>query len=124
MSAETRATGWLSDLFAAIDARSVDGFLEFLTDDASFRFGSAAPAEGRDAIRQALDAFFGSIEGLSHSIENVWTGTDTIACEGEVTYTRLDGNQVIIPFADVFDMRGDRIAAYKIYIDAAPLYAE
>ena len=123
MSARPQKSDWLPELFAAIDAKDAEGFLGFLTEDAAFRFGSAPAALGRDAIRQALDAFFGSIKGLRHSIDRVWTDVDTIACEGEVTYTRLDGKEVAIPFADVFDMRGDKISAYKIYIDVAPLYA-
>lgn len=124
MAAQSPSTEWLPELFAAIDKKDVEGFLGYLAGEASFRFGSAPAAVGHDAIRQGLEAFFGSIEALSHNVAKTWTGPDTIACEGEVTYTRLDGNKVVIPFVDVFDMAGDKIAAYKIYIDIAPLYAE
>ena len=124
MSAELQKTEWLPELFAAIDAKDVDAFLGFLTEGATFRFGSAPAVAGRDAIRAALDEFFGSIQGLRHSIDRVWTGADTIVCEGNVVYTRLDGREVAVPFADVFDLRGGKIFAYKIYIDATPLYAE
>jgi hypothetical protein len=44
-------------------------------------------------------------------------------CEGLVTYTRLDGSQVIVPFVNVFYLRGDKIARYLIYIDNGPLFA-
>ena len=44
-------------------------------------------------------------------------------CEGLVTYTRLDGSQVAIPFVNVFYLRGDQIARYLIYIDNGPLFA-
>ena len=124
MAGELPATDWLPDLFAAIDAKDIRGFLGFLTGDASFRFGSGPAAVMASLPTAALEAFFGSIEGLTHQVEHVWAAPGTIACEGAVTYTRLDGRDVAVPFADVFDMEGDKIRAYKIYIDIAPLYAE
>ena len=89
-------------MFAAIDRKDSTVFVGYLTDDAVFRFGSAPAVRGRDAIREAVDGFF----------------------EGEVTYTRLDGTSVTLPFADVFEYEGDQIAEYKIYIDIAPLYTD
>ena len=122
MSAEVQETGWLPALFASIDAKDTERFLGFLTEDATFRFGSAPVAEGHDAIAQAVGGFFDSIAGLSHTVNNVWTGPGNVMCEGEVCYTRHDGKQVTIPFADAFDVRGDKISGYRIYIDMAPLY--
>lgn len=122
MSAEVAETEWLPGLFASIDAKDTERFLGFLTENATFRFGSAPAACGREAIAQAVGAFFDSIAGLSHTITNVWTGPGTVMCEGEVCYTRHDGKQVTVPFADAFDMQGDKISGYRIYIDMAPLY--
>jgi hypothetical protein len=44
-------------------------------------------------------------------------------CEGEVTYRRHDNSEITLPFADAFDLRGDLISGYRIYIDIAPLFA-
>lgn len=113
----------LDGLFAAIDARDADAFVGFLSVDASFRFGSAPAAEGRDAIRTAVNGFFETIAGLSHHIDTVFGNGSTLFCEGEVTYTRHDGSTITLPFADVFEMQGELIREYKIYMDIAPLYA-
>jgi hypothetical protein len=40
-----------------------------------------------------------------------------------VTYTRLDGSTVTLPFVDVFHFRGSQIARYQIYMDVNPLFA-
>ncbi len=114
----------LEPLFAAIDAKDADGFAAFLTNDASFRFGSAPAAKGRAAIIEAVSAFFDSLAGLSHVITAVATRDDMLFCEGETTYTRHDGKDVVVPFADVFEYEGDKIAEYRIYADLAPLFAE
>jgi limonene-1,2-epoxide hydrolase len=124
MSAMMPERHQLDELFAAIDSRNTDAFLEFLTEDGAFRFGSAPTIHGRDAIRNVLNDFFASIAGLQHTIGNVIASGDTLLCEGTVMYTRLDGREVLIPFVDVFEYADQRIAEYKIYIDIGPLYAD
>ena len=115
---------WLDDLFAAIDEMNVERFLRFLTPDATFRFGSAAPAKGENEIREAVEAFFASISGCRHVLGNILADDGTLVCEGEVTYTRHDGSKITLPFANVFELDGELVSHYKIYADAAPLYAE
>jgi ketosteroid isomerase-like protein len=116
-------TGWVRRLFAAVDAKDTEMFLSFLHDDARFRFGNAPAVTGKDAIRAALAAFFGSIRGLRHEIPYIWFQAETIICEGESTYTRTDGTTVTIPFVTLWRMRGERIQDYRIYIDMQPLFA-
>ena len=113
----------LADLFAAIDARDTERFLAFLTDEAYFRFGSTPPAQGKEAIRDAVGGFFSSIAGCRHSVARVVAEGDVLICEGEVTYTRHDSSEITLPFANVFELDGELISAYKIYADASPLYA-
>ena len=114
----------LRNLFAAIDEKDTTAFVAFLTEDARFRFGSAPAATGRDAISAAVDGFFQSIAGLRHRIDLTLREGDTLVCEGQVTYTRHDGSELALPFANVFAMDDGRIADYKIYMDIGPLYAD
>ena len=114
----------LDDLFASIDEKDVERFLRFLTDDATFRFGSAAPVHGHSEIREAVAGFLATIDGCKHVLDKTIVDNGTLVCEGEVTYTRQDGTEVTLPFANIFEFEGDFIADYRIYADAAPLYAE
>ena len=124
MSVSEAQQSLLDGLFASIDDKDVDGFVEFLTADASFRFGSAPAAHGTAAIRAAVDGFFGTIKGLRHNVSRSMAGDGALVCEGDVTYTRTDGSEVRLPFVDVFEMSDDGlIADYKIYMDIGPLYA-
>ncbi len=113
---------WISDVFGSIDAMDSDRFVSFLADDATFRFGNAPEATGKRAIREAVDGFFSSIKGLRHHILKTWEHPDTVICQGEVTYTRLDGGEVTIPFVNIYGMRDGRIREYLVYIDLSPLY--
>lgn len=112
-----------SGLFAAIDAKDTERFLDYLTDEGSFRFGAAPPAEGKEAVRTAVDGFFSSIAACEHKVPRFVADDDVIMCEGQVTYTRHDGSQITLPFANVFEMNGELISNYKIYTDISPLYA-
>jgi ketosteroid isomerase-like protein len=113
----------LKSLFAAIDAKDTDAFLGFLTEGAVFRFGSAPEAIGHDAIGDGVNGFFASIAGSTHAIGHVIESGSTLVCEAEVTYQRHDGSELTLPFTNVFELSGDLISHYKIYIDIAPLYA-
>jgi ketosteroid isomerase-like protein len=69
-----------------------------------------------------VTAFFAAIAASRHRLLGTWSGAATAACEGEVTYTRHDGSVLTVPFANVFEMRGDKIAAYRIYVDNSLLF--
>ena len=112
------------DLFGAVDAKDTEQFLGFLTNEASFRFGSAPSVRGREAIREAVDGFFSTIAGSHHELTRIIAEDKVVICEGEVTYTRHNGTEISLPFANVFELDGELISAYKIYADAGPLYDE
>ena len=113
--------GWWQHVFAVIDARDARGFVDLLTPDAQFRFGNAPTLVGTDAIRAAVSGFFAGIASCSHRLIRTWGGPNGVVCEGEVIYTRHDGSQVMVPFANVFELRGALISVYRIYIDNSPL---
>jgi len=115
---------WLNGLFDSVDQKDTKRFLSYLSPGSVFRFGSAPPVTGREQIAVAVDGFFATINGSSHRLINTWFENDAIACEGEVTYRRADGTEITLPFATIFDMAGELISCYKIYIDIGPLYAE
>jgi ketosteroid isomerase-like protein len=123
MPDESASSARVKSVFAAIDRKDTAQFIAFLTPDAVFRFGSAAPVRGRDEIAGAVDVFFSSISGCRHVLHNTWQSANSFACEGEVTYRRHDNSEITLPFADAFDLRGDLISGYRIYIDIAPLFA-
>ena len=112
----------LDDLFKAVDAKDTERFLGFLTDQAIFRFGSTPSVQGKEAIRAAVDGFFSTIAGCRHVLARTVAEGAVMICEGEVTYTRHDASKISLPFANVFELDGELISAYKIYLDAGPLY--
>jgi ketosteroid isomerase-like protein len=113
---------WWERVFAVVDTGDANRFIRLLTEDAQFRFGNAPVIVGHAAIHAAAAAFFAAIASSKHRVLGTWNGAESAACEGEVTYTRHDGSGVSVPFANVFELRGDKIAAYRIYIDNSSLF--
>jgi uncharacterized protein (TIGR02246 family) len=113
---------WLEKLFKTIDAKDAEGFAGFLTEDAIFRFGNGAPSRGKGAVREAVAGFFASVKGLKHTIRESWTHPDTIVMHGDVTYTRHDGSQLSVPFANVFKVEGTLVREYLVFADVSQLW--
>ena len=113
---------WLGPLFKAIDAKDAEKFVSFLTADAVFRFGNAAPACGKAAVQQAVAGFFSSIAALRHTLRDSWAQPDAVVLHGEVTYTRHDRSQLTVPFANVFKMQGPLIREYLVFADVSALW--
>lgn len=114
---------WLEELFQEIDNKDTVGFLSFLTPEARFRFGNAPLLQGRQAISEAVDAFFASIKASQHRLLHTWSIDDVVICQGEVSYTRRDNSALSLPFVNIFRMQGGQIDQYLIYVDVTPLYS-
>ncbi len=114
---------WWRDLFDRIDAGDAHGFVNFMTPDAEFRFANAPAVMGRAAIAAAVGGFFSAIGSSRHEFFAIWNSVGTAGCEGEVTYSRHDGSVIAYPFANVFQLRAEKIASYHIYIDNSTLFA-
>ena len=115
---------WLDGLFTSIDGKDTESFLGFLTGEAVFQFGSVPAVQGTENIRAAVDGFFGTIKGSTHALSKTLADGSVLVCEGTVTYQRMDDSELTLPFTNVFELDGNLISHYKIYIDIAPLYAE
>jgi hypothetical protein len=69
-----------------------------------------------------VGAFFESIAGLAHRIEDVWDVAGGLVCHGSVSYTRRDGTSLTVPFANVFRLGPEGITDYLIFADTSALY--
>jgi hypothetical protein len=112
---------WWQRLFSSIDAKSARDFASFLSEDASFRYGSGPEVHGRNAVEQHVAAVFDSFRYCTHDVQQRWELPDCRICRGIVTYTMLDYRRVALPFCNVLTLRGELIERYEIFIDPTPL---
>jgi ketosteroid isomerase-like protein len=116
---------WVLERFRAVDRKDIDGFIDMLTDDHKFIFGSRPPVIGKDDAREQVLFFWTLIGRLKHNIWRVSeVGDDLIFVEANVDYERLDGLWVTVPCCDVIRIRGDKICEQRAYLDQSPVFAE
>lgn len=115
---------WVLERFRAVDRKDIDGFIDMLTDDHKFIFGSRPPVIGKDDAREQVLFFWTLIGRLKHNIWRVTEAGDLIFVEANVDYERLDGQWVTVPCCDVIRIRGDKICEQRAYLDQSPVFAE
>ncbi|MGC4118103.1 MAG: nuclear transport factor 2 family protein [Myxococcales bacterium] len=124
MKPSMRHPEWINKLFAAIDARNGDAFASFITANGRFKFGNAPAVVGQGEIAKAVDGFFSLLSNLEHEVRDVWMAPKVMVIEGQATYTLKDGRVFTLPFCNVFDMEGEKVADYRIYADTSPLFSK
>ena len=117
-------SSFATDLFADVDRKDAGLFANYLADDAVFRFASADEVVGKGNIEQTLGAFYDSVKALRHERHGLWESDDGTVVWADVTYTKHDDSQVTVPVVTIF-RRNDAglIVDYRIFMDAAPLFA-
>src|SRR3954453_17245998 len=115
-------------MYPLLDRTDRDEFASRFTEDGSFRFGNAEPVVGRSAIREAVAAFFSTIDGMRHDITGIWRGKweqgEVYSVEAEVSYTRKDGSEVKLPVTSTLRMKGALVQDWRVFMDVSPLYAQ
>jgi hypothetical protein len=112
----------IQSLFDAIDRFDTRTFISFLHADARFKFGNMPVVRGKDAIFEFVAGFFQAIRSIRHTNLEVWKLEGIRFVNGTVTYTRLDGSTLTVPFANTFKLEGDKIMDYLIFIDNSELF--
>jgi ketosteroid isomerase-like protein len=112
------------NLFAAVDARDPARVGDLATDGVTFRFGSADPIAGKEALVAASREFSAAIAGIHHEITQLWEPEPgTVVTELQVTYRRHDGSELTLPCCNIFRLRDGLIDDYRIYMDITPVMA-
>jgi len=112
---------FLQTLFDSIDSKDSNAFMQFLTPDCSFRLGNLPVVTGRESIGAAVAGFFASLQSLSHIIADTWHSPDSSICHGTVCYTRHDGSELTVPFANILKREAQLISEYLVFVDISGL---
>jgi ketosteroid isomerase-like protein len=116
-------TRWIVDYYVAADSLDIDRLLKLHTEDTRLAFAGSPVLEGKEGFRAAIGGLFSTIKGMSHQMTGAWSLHDGRIGIAEllVTYTRLDGSQVVIKACTVIRRRGGLVSDIRIHGDFTTL---
>jgi limonene-1,2-epoxide hydrolase len=106
------------DFCAAWSRRDIDELLGYFTHDAVYHNIPMAPVSGKDGIREILNLFVPTAEAIEFDILHLVARGDLVFTERVDRFT-MGARTVALPVAGVFELRGNKIAAWRDYFDLA-----
>ena len=102
----------------AINAKNIDGVMEFFAPDAVYHNMPMAPVSGSAAIRQVIERFIDPAEKVDWQILTIAETGNSVMAERLDRFV-LDGKTVDLPCNGVFEMEDGRIKIWRDYFDMA-----
>lgn len=116
--ADQRTIDFLTDYFAAMEAKDSDRFGAYYADDITLTFANAPVVTGRAAVQQQMVDLLAKVDNLAHPLLNVWQEDDGVVIfEVESVYRFLDGTTATIKACSIFTIENDKFTDQRIYVD-------
>jgi limonene-1,2-epoxide hydrolase len=98
-----------------------DEIAGYFAEDAVYHNMPMAPVQGREAIKEFIAGFVSAVDGIDFEVHRQISNGDLVMNERTDVIRRHDGGKVPLPVVGVFEVRNDRIAAWRDYFDAAAI---
>jgi limonene-1,2-epoxide hydrolase len=109
----------VSAMLAAWERRDSAFILEHLTEDAVYHAVPLRPVVGKAALEPWVKSFEQVPAGKLEVLHQV--AGDNVVMNERLDHITLDGTRVLLPICAVFELRDERVAAWREYFDLAGL---
>lgn len=114
---------WYLKYLTALDAKDIEAYASFLSDDVELVMNNSDPVVGRDAVTAGLAGYWQSFGTIEHDLTNIYGSDDHFVLEALNHYVAADGRRVTLR-AVAFTDRDDRGLArsVRLYTDTSALF--
>ncbi len=98
-----------------------DELAGYFTEDAVYHNIPMEPVQGRDAIREFIAGFLAAFDGIDFNVHRQISDGTLVMNERTDVMRRKGGGTIPLPVMGVFEVRNDRIAAWRDYFDMAAI---
>lgn len=107
-----------------MDAKDLEAYGEFLSDDVVLQMNNADPMEGKEAVLAGLGQYWPSFGTMEHDLLNIYGDDDQYVLEALNHYTTLDDRSVTLRAVAFTDRDADGLVeSVRLYTDTTPLFA-
>jgi limonene-1,2-epoxide hydrolase len=103
-------------LWATSDVEKLAGYF---TEDAVYHNIPMQPLHGRTAVKEFIEGFTVAHDGIDFRIHRQLSNGLLVMNERTDVLRRKDGGEIHLPVAGIFEIRNERIAAWRDYFDMA-----
>jgi limonene-1,2-epoxide hydrolase len=98
-----------------------DEIAAYFTEDAVYHNIPMDPVRGREAIKEFIAGFLAAFEGIDFNVHRQVSDGALVMNERTDVMRRKDGDPISLPVMGVFEVRDDRIVAWRDYFDMAAI---
>jgi limonene-1,2-epoxide hydrolase len=94
-----------------------DLLASYFAEDAVYHNIPMEPVQGRAAIKTFIEGFLAGFDGIDFAVHRQVSDGGLVFNERTDTMRRKDGTGIPLPVTGVFEIKDDRIAAWRDYFD-------
>ena len=98
-----------------------DELASYFTEDAVYHNIPMDPVQGRQAIKEFIAGFLAAFDGIDFNVHRQVSDGTLVMNERTDVMRRKGGGAVPLPVMGVFEVRNDRIVAWRDYFDMAAI---
>jgi limonene-1,2-epoxide hydrolase len=106
----------IQDFCAAWEKGDIDTIIDYFTDDAVYHNIPVDPVVGKEQIRNTIAMFTTGVERIEFRVRNI-TGDGNVVLTERLDVFVMPGKTIELPVMGTFEVRGDKIAAWRDYFD-------
>lgn len=114
---------WYQHYLAALDAKDVDAYGQFLADDVTLQMNNDEPVRGQRDVLQGLAAYWQTFGALEHDLLNIYGTDDAFVLEALNHYRTSDGRPVTLRAVAFTDRNpAGKATSVRLYTDTSALF--
>ena len=119
----TECYKWYLSYLDALDARDIERYATFLSEDCVLIMNNAEPIEGKEAVLEGLSRYWQFFSNLEHELLNIYGTDSSFMLEAMNHYQRLDGKALSLRAVALTDRNSSgSITSVRLYTENSLLF--